>query len=250
MKKQIIGFGMAALLLLLHSGCSSITMLRVKELQAVESKVESLNAVLAAQNAVLMKEQKNQNELLRLMRADMQVRFEELSGKVDAVGNSLSESKVKLTQIEKKTQDFQEQFKAKSVADSQTVLNQKQSQLEKLFQIAYGDFMAGRFDIAMNGFADIMSRYPDDPLCDDATYWYAECLYGKKDMDKSEQALTDYLRKYKEGKKVTLALFKLGLVYENKRSNEKRKMVWQKLMTSFPDSPEAASARDRLDRVQ
>jgi TolA-binding protein len=229
------------------SGCSSITMLRTKELKEVQAHVDSLKMQIALQQEELLKEQKSQNELLRLMRADQQVRFDELGQKITSLEGSLSESKYRLSQIDKKTQEIQEQWKAKSFADSSAV-TQKNTQMDKLYQIAYSDFMAGRFDLAASGFVDFIKRFRDALVTDDAAYFYAECFYGKKEMDKAEVAYSDYIRKYREGKKICSALYKLGLIFENKKQFEKRKMVWQKLLTTCQNSDEAAMVKDRLGK--
>jgi TolA-binding protein len=235
--------------LCLFSGCSSITLLRIQELKEVQSRVDSLRTEVASRDELLQKEQKSQNELLRLIRADMQVRFEELGQKVSSLEGNLSESKYKLTMIDKKTQEIQEQWKAKAAADS-IAGTQKKAQVDKLFQIAYGDFMAGRYDLAANGFLDLTNQYPESPSSDETAYWYAECFFGKKEFDKAEQLYTDYLRKFREGKKVCASLYKLGLVFEVKKLPEKRKLVWQKLVSTCPDSPEAKAAKEKLGKSQ
>lgn len=232
---------------LMGAGCSSITLIRIKELKQVEHRVDSLNNELSTAQRELLKEQKNQNELLRLVRADQQVRFDEMGQKISSLEGGLTESKYKLSQIDKKTQEIQERWEAKAQADS-TVKSKKNMEMDKLFQIAYGDETAGRFDLAANGFADFCKQFPEAPLADDAAYWYAECWYGKKDMEKAELAFSDYLRKYREGKKVCAALYKLGFVFENKRQLEKRKMAWQKLIATCPASEEAQGAKERLGK--
>jgi hypothetical protein len=228
-------------------GCSSITLLRIQELKQVEAHVDSLNLQMTALEQEVIKEQKNQSDVLRLMRADQQVRFDEVGQKISSLEGALSENKYKLSQIDKKTQEIQDQWKARSQADSQAA-SQKNVQMDKLYQIAYGDFNAGRFDLASNGFADFAKQFPESHLADEATYWYAECFYGKRDFEKAEQAYSDYLRKYREGKRVCQALYKLGLVFENKKLTEKRKMVWQKLLTTCPESEESTLVKNRTGK--
>jgi tol-pal system protein YbgF len=248
MKIKEILFGLFACLAInFITGCSSITLLRIQELKQVEAHVDSLKTELASLEQEVIKEQKNQSDVLRLMRADQQVRFDELGQKISSLEGSLSENKYKLSQIDKKTQEIQEQWKAKSQADSQAA-SQKNVQMDKLYQIAYGDFNAGRFDLASTGFADFIKQFPDSPFADEATYWYAECFYGKRDYDKAEPAYSDYLRKYREGKKVCSSLYKLGLIFENKKQLEKRKMVWQKLLTTCPDSEESGHVKNRVGK--
>jgi TolA-binding protein len=244
---QIGGTAMACVSMVAFSSCSSLTLLRIQELKQVEAHVDSLKAEVAAQNEQLQIEQKNQNELLRLIRADMQVRFEDLGQKISSLEGSLSENKYKLSLIDKKTQEIQDQWKAKAVADS-VATTQKNTQVEKLYQIAYGDYTASRWDLAANGFLDLVNQYPESALADEASYWYAECFYGKKDFDKAEQLYSDYLRKYRNGKKVCPALYKMGLVFEGKKLMEKRKLVWQKLLTTCPGSQEATAAKEKMGK--
>ena len=232
---------------IVQTGCSSITMIRIKELKEVQYHVDSLKVELSAAQQELLKAEKNQDELLRLIRADQQVRFDEIGQRISSLEGGLSESKYKLSQIDKKTEEFQEQWKAKTQADS-SMTAKKITQMDKLYQIAYGDFTAGRFDLAANGFVDFIKQFPEAPLADDASYWLAECWHGKKDLEKAELAYSDYLRKYREGKKVCTALYKLGLVFESKKQPDKRKMVWQKLISACPSSSEANIAKDRLGK--
>jgi TolA-binding protein len=231
----------------LFSSCSSITLIRIQELKQVEAHVDSLKAMVDSEQQALRNEEKSQNELLRLIRADMQVRFEELDQKIGALEGSLSESKFKLSLIDKKTQEIQDQWKAKAVADSVSN-SQKNTQVEKLYQIACGDYNASRWDLAASGFLDLVNQYPESPLADESSYWYAECFASKKDFDKAEQLLSDYLRKFRNGKKVCASLYSLGLVFENKKLPDKKKLVWQKLVSTCPDSPEAKAAKEKMGK--
>ena len=245
--KRILLCILACLSINFLMGCSSITLLRIQELKQVEAHVDSLKIELSVLEQEVIKEQKNQSDVLRLMRADQQVRFDELGQKISSLEGSLSENKYKLSQIDKKTQEIQEQWMAKAQNDSQAA-KQKNAQVDKLYQIAYGDFNAGRFDLASTGFADFIKQFSDSPLSDEAAYWYAECFYGKREFDKAEEAYSDYLRKYRNGKKVCSALYKLGLVFEAKKQTEKKKMVWQKLLTTCPESEESTIVKNRTGK--
>ena len=61
----------------------------------------------------LLEEQQAQEELLRLIRADQQVRLSELEKQVADVGSGLSESQYRLSKIDEKTADFQRQLETK-----------------------------------------------------------------------------------------------------------------------------------------
>lgn len=50
------------------------------------------------------------------------------------------------------------------------------SEAESLFNAAYGDYTAGRFVLAVSGFEELVSQFPDSPRAPDALYWTGESL--------------------------------------------------------------------------
>ena len=81
-KKYALLF-VVSLSLMVSLDCSSITLIRIKELKKVEAHIDSLQMNLVARQDELIREQKSQNELLRLIRADQQVRFDEMGQKMN-----------------------------------------------------------------------------------------------------------------------------------------------------------------------
>lgn len=219
-------------------GCSNITLLRTQELRAVQSHVDSLNSKLADLQTKLYDEEKNQSEMLRLMRADQQARFTELYSKVSNIEGNLSESQTRLSKIDEKTAEFQKKLEAKMTSDS-IASNSRSAEIDKLLQVAMSDFNAGRYDIAINGFKDLSSKFPDDPQAQEADYWIAECMYAKKDYEEAEHAYINYLKRYPQGPRFCVSIYKLGLAYDKQKKIKSRDMVWQKLLTQCPESDEA-----------
>jgi TolA-binding protein len=226
------------LLCSLLPGCSNITLLRVQELKAVEAHVDTLSVQL---QAAVAENQKAQNDILRAMRADLQVRFTEIEKRLSALEGSISESQDRLSKIDEKTQELKQRMVDKAKADS-TAANVVTNEAENLFQIAYGDYAAGRYDLALNGFQDLAGRFTDQPRGEEAAYWIAECYYARKDGANAEKAYFNYIKSFPSGKKVCAALYKLGLVYEKIEQPKKKKMVWEKLKTQCPESEEAKAA--------
>ncbi|HEX2956897.1 MAG TPA: tetratricopeptide repeat protein [Chitinispirillaceae bacterium] len=225
-------------------GCSNVTMLRTQELKLVKQSVDSLNNELSVMQKKILEEQKSQAELLRLMRADQQVRFNEIDRKVSSIEGNLSENQYRLSKIDEKTAEFQKKFDAKLISDS-LAGNVKIAEIEKLFQISMNDFNAGRYDIALSGFQDITAKYPDAVIAQDAEYWVAECNYAKKAYSDAEVTYMSYIKKYPQGSKMCVALYKLGLVYDKQNKAKAQGMVWKKLLEQCPDSDEAKVVRSR-----
>jgi tol-pal system protein YbgF len=219
------------------TGCTSITMVRTKELRAVQSHVDSLKAELITLQKSMYEEQKTQSEIVRLIRADQQVRFSELQRNVSEIAMNLNESQSRLSKIGESTAEFRKKFEEKLVSDSIAV-NSRTAEIEKLFQICMSDFNAGRFDIAINGFRDFYTQFPESPLASEAEYWIAECNYAKRAYPQAEKEYISYVKKYPQGTKLCVALYKLGLTYDKQGKGKSKTMVWKKALDQCPDSPE------------
>jgi tol-pal system protein YbgF len=237
--------GLCSAALLFGTGCSNMTMLRTRELRAVQTHVDSLRTELVTMQKSLHEEQKKQSEIVRLIRADQQLRFGELERKISQITANLNENQFRLSKIDEQTSEFQKQLKAKLAADS-AADNSRNAEIEKLFQIAMGDFNAGRYDIAISGFKDLFVQFPESPLASEAEYWVAECYYAKRAYNEAERDYIAYVKKYPEGSKLCVALYKLGLAYAKQKKNKSQKMVWKKALERCPDSPEIQVIRNQM----
>ncbi len=246
MKPYTLIAGVAALVL---PGCSHITMLRVEELKQVQAHVDTLAARLDQTQQQVLKSQKRQSELLRVVRADMQVRFGELSQRVSAVEGTIYERQERLTDIDRKTAEIRERWDEKARTDSMKQAMERAEQ-ENLYQIASSDFSSGRFGLAMAGFRDFLTSYPESEWADPATYWVAECHYAQKDLDSAKIAYSAYLKQFPEGEKVCSALYKLGLVFDKTKRAKHRDAVWDKLLSRCPESEEARMVQGRKSQAE
>ncbi len=217
-------------------GCTNLTMLRTQELRAVKAQVDSLQSELTAMQKKMLEEQKNQSEVLRLLRADIQIRFNELDRKVSTIDGNLSESQFKLSKIDEKTAEFNKRLEAKLIADSAS--SSRASETEKFFQLAMSDFNAGRYDIALGAFQNITNQYQESSLAQEAQYWIAECFYATRKYSDAENAYLSYIKNYPQGTKLCVSLYKLGLVYERQKKDKSKTLTWKKLVEQCPDAQE------------
>jgi len=235
MKKTFPIARTALVVSILLPGCSSVTVLRTQELIVLR---DSLGVQMDSLQKKTGEEQATQSEMLRLIRADLQVRFSDLEKRIADLDNRLNENQYRLSKIDEKTGQFQKTLEEKLNADS-AQLGSKKAEVEKMFQIASGDFNAGRFDIAIGGFKDIMVRFSDFPKGQEAEYWVAECLYAQKNQAEAEKGYLQYIKDSPQGNKVCASLYKLGLCYEKFDKKKSKDLVWKKLVDQFPDSDEA-----------
>lgn len=243
--KRIVIYGFTMGLLLIQSSCTNITLLRTQELREVQSHVDSLKAEMAALQEEIIKEQKQQSEMLRLIRADQQVRFEEFDRRLAALAGNISESQDRLSQIDRKTLEIKKRWEEKAREDSLTQYA-VDAEIENLYKIALSDFTAGRYDVAMSGFKDLINKFPESQQAKESHYWLPECNYVQKKYKDAAEGYKNYIKNFNNGSKVCVALYKLGLIYEKMKKKKSCDMVWNKLITQCPDSEEAEAAKARM----
>jgi TolA-binding protein len=230
-------------LAVVFQSCSYITVLRTQELNAVK---DSLQAEITRLERKIDEQGRTQDELLRFIRADQQTRFSDLEKQIGSFGSDLSENQYRLSRIDEKTADVKRQLEAKLASDSLTVTT-RGAEIEKLFRMATADFNAGRYDIARRGFRDISSRFPESAQGQESEYWAGECLYAQKEFADAESALLLYIKKFPQGTKACVALYKLGLCYDRRDKKKSRDLVWKKLLDKCPDTPEARIVKSRRE---
>ncbi len=239
-------FWLSLLVIAVFSGCSNLTILRTRELQAVRERADSLYAEITALQMKLLEEQKANSELLRLLRADQQLRFEEIERKVSQIENNLNENQSRLSSIDEKTTEINNRFQKKLEEETEPAVRRK-LQSEWLFEVAMEDFNAGRYDLALNGFRQIVGSYPDAPLSPEAEYWVGECHYAKKEYQSAEKVYMEIIRKYPQGTRFCVTLYKLGLIYDHQKKLKSRDLVWKNLLEQCAASEEAKMAEKRMN---
>jgi len=217
--------------------------LRADVVSAQTKLIEEQKRLLAEQS-VMLEEQKTASEMLRLMRADLLVRFNEIDRKVSAIERNLSESQSRISSLDKKTSELSSSLKQKLASDEDAA-NQRKVQVEKLFEIAMSDFNAGRYDLAVSGFTDFVRQFPDASQTPDAEYWIAEARFAKKDYETAEKEYMQFIKKYPDGAKSCAVFYKLGLVYEQQEKKKSMDMVWNNLLQRCPDTQEAQAVKSR-----
>ncbi len=221
-------------------GCSRVKALR-NDIRITRSDVDSLRLEMREMKQLMVRQQ----ELLRVARAEQQVRLDELERDIEAVSGNLSESQARLTSIDEKTQELKKGWDEKARVDS-LAASARAAEIESLFEVAMGDYLSGRRVVALSGFQDIINRFPDSPKAEEALYWTGECHYAQKGLDEAESVFSEYLKQYPGGKKVCGALLKLGLVYDSRKKRESRNLVWEKVIAQCPGTDEARLAQSRL----
>jgi len=119
----------------------------------------------------------------------------------------------------------------------------------EVYQAAYRDYQRGNWDLALAGFRDFLTRYPDSELAPNAEYWIGESLYSQKKYSEAIDQFNRVVDKYPKSDKAPGALLKKGYGYLAMNDRPRAIVQFQYVVHEYPNSRESALAKDRLKQL-
>lgn len=110
-------------------------------------------------------------------------------------------------------------------------------------------FKEKKFKEAKTSFDSYSKENPQGKYISNAHFWVGECEYN---MGRFEEAILEYqtvIEKYPNSEKTSGALLKQGISFQKLGDNNSAKAVFNKLLKHYPNSPQAAIAKDYLKKM-
>src|SRR5438132_4717320 len=121
---------------------------------------------------------------------------------------------------------------------------------EDLMRSAMVDYLAGNYDLALSGFQEFLTKYPNDPRAAEAQLSRGEAFFNQK---KFEQAILEYdlfLQKYPDNDKTRTALYKKGLALAEQNQTQPALAALDKVAKDFPNTSEATNAQAKARELR
>ena len=201
-------------------------------------------------------------------------KMDTVSGQVQSLNDSVDELKSRIAKLDKSVQDLQTQLQniqtppqpaatpggapggtfpgggpggpSGSMTPNAPAANQAPP-LQETYQSGLRDFNAAKYQLAAAEFQDIIHYYPLDDLAGTAQFYLGEIAYQQKNYPDAVNAYNAVLEGFSGNPKApTAQLHKgLALMAENKRDAGIHEL--RLLIQRYPRTPEAATARTRLN---
>ena len=118
-----------------------------------------------------------------------------------------------------------------------------------VFDAAFADYTRGRYGLAREGFEELLRRYPQSELSDDAAYWRAETFYGEGDYAKARDAFAAFVREHDGSELLAAALLKWGYALVETGEIPRAREILTRLVADHPGTDEALIAEHRLSAL-
>jgi len=186
-------------------------------------------------------------------------RITELAQKLDDKSFRISELSAKIEDLEGKVKSLAVIASAVSTTVTGTVAEKEKEKEKKAapkaiepseaYRQAMNDYNSGNFDLALAGFQNYITQFPDASQVDKAQYWIGECLYSKKEFTRAIDAFSKVLKTYPKSDKAAGAKLKIGLSYLNEKNNAKAREYFHKVVKEYPGTREAELAKEKLKKT-
>ncbi|MEO0293752.1 MAG: tol-pal system protein YbgF [candidate division WOR-3 bacterium] len=179
-----------------------------------------------------------QSKEITQLRADLYTKMEELTEKLEMLNNRLSETEALLATRGRAKSAVPDTGEGASIPPEARIT----------YESAYLNYVKGNYSEAISGFKSYLKVAPNSSLSDNALYWIGECYYAMGKMQEAVDTFNELKNVYPESNKVPTALYKIGLIYKEAKDLKTARMYFERVLTEFPNSPEANLAKTQLKK--
>ncbi len=259
--RPIISF-LALCLVLFAVGC--IPPKQVKQIESDNSslrgQVDSLRAEMhKLRSLVVRAEQSSQQSKEHALKvtADLNVRLEQVQQQMQIIDDRLDDMNNRVANMPNKLRMVSERSALPAATTEEPPVNAQTNnepvvdknalaEMSKLYDASYQDLTQGKFDLARQGFAEFLRRYPQSALADNAQYWIGESYYSQREYVRASAEFAEVAGKYPAGDKVPASMLKRAYALISLSKRAEARALLEKLIKQYPNTNEAELAKARL----
>ena len=209
----------------------------------LKSLLEQLNDQIARSNIVM----ENLNQGLSAQKTDVGAAVRQLREEMQKLSVKLDDTNNRIAGLYQKVEDSQ--VKASSLRAVPSAAAEGGLEPDQVYSQAYNDYLMGNYDLAITGFQDFLTNYPNSEYGDNAMHYLGVCYFEQGRFEQAVQTFDQVINLYPQGDKTPVAYFKKASGLQELQKHDEAIDTWKKLMTLFPDSQEAKLAQAELEKL-
>jgi tol-pal system protein YbgF len=117
----------------------------------------------------------------------------------------------------------------------------------RLWDMAFSDYAAGQWPLAIQGFETYMRAFPRSEQADDAQFYIGEAYQLDGKMREALAAYERVAADYPQSNRAADSYYKRGVIYNTLNQADKAREMFEKTIQLFPNSESSRLARQLLD---
>ena len=136
-----------------------------------------------------------------------------------------------------------------SRVQSTSPIRKKTQGEREAYQKAFNLLRAKNYGVAARDFSGFLRTFPNSSLAANSQYWLGECYYGQRRFQEAIDEFERVFTFYPSSNKVAASLLKIGYSHLELQQPSMARSVFQQLVRTHSQSPEAIKAHGRLQEV-
>lgn len=169
-----------------------------------------------------------------------------LAGQVENLQQELASMRGQVEQLRWEL-DAKRRLEQEQIGVSITVNNPQE---QAAFNRAMTHFRGGKYKEAGEGFATFLSQYPNSQLAGEATFYQGSSQYANRQFDASIATLQRLTQGDPDNARTPDALLIIAANQVEKGNMGGAKTTLQSIVSKYPETPAAQTARERLQLLQ
>jgi TolA-binding protein len=120
----------------------------------------------------------------------------------------------------------------------------------RLWQMAYAEYAAGQYDLAVIGFESFIREFPKSEQADDAQLHIAQAYMNAGQDDKAAEAADVAIRTYPNSDTIAQAYVRKGQALRNLKRYDEAREAFDLIIKNYPASSEATIAKQGLEQIK
>ncbi len=195
------------------------------------------------------------------------VNGQQISGQIQSLNDSVDELKSRIARLDKSLQDIQSQLQNVNTQPAGGTPGQQQAPgqedgaapgqqqpqqpqappVDQLYQGGIRDYNSAKYDVAAGEFGDVLKFYPHDKLAGNAQFYLGEIAYRQGDYKTAIKNYDAVLEQFPGSFKAPVAQLRKADAEIALNQREAGIRDLRSLIQRYPQTPEAAQARSKLN---
>jgi TolA-binding protein len=245
--------------------CLSACVATQKDVLDIENQTDNLKVQITDLKSTISSMQANQ--------ADLSVQMKQLHDDLTAFNETIKENQDQMTRLSSKLDDMSATIASKVASIGTTLttqqakgLNDQKAELDKqaaaiaaqasqtnptdLFTTADQRLQVKSYSLAVKGFEEYISKFPQGALIDVAIYKLGDAYFGERKWESAGREFAIVLEKYPKSEMTASARLKYALcLISMKKNYAEARQYLESIPSDFPTLPEAKAAERELKRL-
>jgi tol-pal system protein YbgF len=119
----------------------------------------------------------------------------------------------------------------------------------RLYDMAWADYTAGSYDLAIEGFASYVRSFPKSEFADNAQYYIGQSYFQRGRWPEAVDAFNRVISTYPRSDVIGNAYYQRGLSFERMNQPERSRADYEYVLKTAADTDAGRLAKQRLDAL-